>query len=548
MKDSVAGAIVIIVYAVLVGFAIEASIDRELDQVRGMRVAVQARAAVSKDERPDGPLTIVRGTESEKYYFLNKKSYLVHTASTSREGTVLTAENSFDKGRADRHAQVTTKKRAIRTKLEDGRWRATVPDSDRSAELILDPPPVPKPSAYRITGVAALIGIVLMLGLTWKVRAGIAAPVATMVSVVVLTYLIDAHIGAASSLATGYLSKAGAATFVAISPIACRAWAIGLGVLAIAAAALAASERGALALAAAKRDRHAWYAMSPALLGMGVLVGIPFVFGVGLSLFRHRHGSYTFIGLDNFIGILTSPGRGFLEPRSLSYSLAITVLWTALNVLLHVGIGLLLAMLLQNRAPRWSKLYRMILIVPWAVPAYLTALIWRSMFDPDVGVINQVLGLQGMSWMHDVKTAFLANLVTNVWLGFPFMMVVALGALTSIPKSLYEAAEVDGASWWQQFVRITLPLLRPAMLPAVILGSIWTFNKFEVIYLVSEGKPDGATDILVTEAYRWAFERGLAQGGAYGYAAAYSVLIFVVLLVYGWMTSRVSRAAEEALR
>jgi arabinogalactan oligomer/maltooligosaccharide transport system permease protein len=86
------------------------------------------------------------------------------------------------------------------------------------------------------------------------------------------------------------------------------------------------------------------------------------------------------------------------------------------------------------------------------------------------------------------------------------------------------------------------------LLPAVILGSIWTFNKFEVIYLVSEGRPDGATEILVTEAYKWAFERGAAQGGAYGYAAAYSVIIFVVLLLYGWMTSRVSKAAEEALR
>jgi arabinogalactan oligomer/maltooligosaccharide transport system permease protein len=95
---------------------------------------------------------------------------------------------------------------------------------------------------------------------------------------------------------------------------------------------------------------------------------------------------------------------------------------------------------------------------------------------------------------------------------------------------------------------ITIPLLKPALVPAVLLGSIWTFNKFEVIYLVSEGKPDGATDILVTESYRWAFERGLAQGGAYGYAAAYSVIIFVVLLLYAWMTSRVTRAAEEALR
>jgi arabinogalactan oligomer / maltooligosaccharide transport system permease protein len=230
------------------------------------------------------------------------------------------------------------------------------------------------------------------------------------------------------------------------------------------------------------------------------------------------------------------------------YALFMNVLWTVSNVSFHVGIGLVLALLLQKHAEKASKLYRVLLILPWAVPAYLTALIWKSMFDPDVGAINRLLGLEGMSWMHNTVTAFLANLATNVWLGFSFMMVVCLGALTSIPKDLYEAADVDGATGVQQFFRITLPLLKPALLPSVILGSIWTFNRFEIIYLVSEGRPDGATDILVTEAYRWAFERGLAQGGAYGYAAAYSVMIFVVLLVYGWMTSRVARAAEEALR
>jgi arabinogalactan oligomer/maltooligosaccharide transport system permease protein len=265
---------------------------------------------------------------------------------------------------------------------------------------------------------------------------------------------------------------------------------------------------------------------------------------MGLAFFRHVHGEFSFVGLQNFNQILQG-GEG---PHSIFYTLLVTVIWTLLNVTLHLGIGLGLALLLHRHSSGWNRIYRVILIIPWAVPAYLTALIWRSMFDADVGVINRMLGLEGMSWMHDTFTAFVANLVTNVWLGFPFMMVVCLGALTSIPKDLYDAADVDGANSWQAFTQITLPLLKPALLPAIILGSIWTFNKFEVIYLVSEGRPDGGTDILVTEAYRWAFERGLAQGGAYGKAAACSVLIFVVLLLYGWMTTRVSRSAEEALR
>jgi arabinogalactan oligomer/maltooligosaccharide transport system permease protein len=118
------------------------------------------------------------------------------------------------------------------------------------------------------------------------------------------------------------------------------------------------------------------------------------------------------------------------------------------------------------------------------------------------------------------------------------MMVVCLGALQSIPREVYEAAAVDGAGRTARFLRITLPLLRPALFPAVVIGSIWTFNQFNIIYLVSEGKPNGQTDILITEAYRWAFERG----ERYGLAAAYGLLIFVVLLGLCVLASRQSRA------
>jgi arabinogalactan oligomer/maltooligosaccharide transport system permease protein len=282
--------------------------------------------------------------------------------------------------------------------------------------------------------------------------------------------------------------------------------------------------------------------------GLLVLVGVPFLFGVALSLFHHENGRFSFVGLANFSDILSSAGSEGLKPGTLPYGLLMTVAWTFANVSLHLGFGLFFALMLRRVSTGAARIYRVLLIIPWAVPSYLTALIFRSMFDPDTGAINRLLGLNGFSWMHQTGTAFLANLITNVWLGVPFMMVVCLGALTSIPEDIYEAAEVDGASRARQFWRLTLPLLRPALLPSVILGSIWTFNKFEIIYLVSEGRPDGATDILVTESYRWAFERGLAQGGAYGYAAAYSVVIFGVLLLYSWMTSRVAKAAEDALR
>jgi len=226
------------------------------------------------------------------------------------------------------------------------------------------------------------------------------------------------------------------------------------------------------------------------------------------------------------------------------FTLVVTLMWTAANVILHVVIGLGLALLLRDPWMRMKGVYRVLLIIPWAVPNYITALIWRGMFDTEFGAINALLGFLGLtpvSWFSQFATSFAANLATNTWLGFPFMMVVTLGALQAIPRDLEEAAEVDGAGAWTRFRHITLPLLKPALMPAVILGSVWTFNMFNVIYLVSAGEPDGGTEILISEAYKWAFTRQ-AQ---YGYAAAYAVLVFGVLILYSKLTSRLTGADIE---
>ncbi|MDP1821925.1 MAG: extracellular solute-binding protein [Archangium sp.] len=279
--------------------------------------------------------------------------------------------------------------------------------------------------------------------------------------------------------------------------------------------------------------------VAPAATGLFVLVVIPFVIGLSLSLFHHDAGDYTFVGFANFSDILTSKGYRITEPLSFYFTLVVTLLWTLANVVLHVSIGLFLAILLKEPLLKLRGVYRVLLIVPWAVPNYITALMWKGMFHQQFGAINAILGhlgIEPVSWFTQWSTSFAANVITNTWLGFPFMMVVSLGALQSIPTDLYEAAEVDGASKWTQFRRITLPLLKPALLPAIILGSVWTFNMFNIIYLVSGGEPGGGTDILVSEAFRWAFQRN----EQYGFAAAYSVLIFCVLFAWSQVTKRLS--------
>ncbi len=281
---------------------------------------------------------------------------------------------------------------------------------------------------------------------------------------------------------------------------------------------------------------YAYAYLGPAALSMLILVVVPFVVGAAVSLFSHRDGAFTFVGLANFADIVLARDWPLSSPLSFYYTLLVTVGWTAANVLLHVAFGVALAMLLREPWLKLRGVYRALLILPWAVPNYITALIWKGMFHRQFGAINgllEALGLEAVSWFGRFSTAFSANLITNTWLGFPFMMVVTLGALQAIPRDLEQAAELDGATRLQRFRHITLPLLAPALLPAVVLGSVWTFNMFNIIYLVSGGEPDGSTEILISEAYRWAFTRG----HRYGYAAAYAVLIFFVLL--GW--SRATR-------
>lgn len=307
--------------------------------------------------------------------------------------------------------------------------------------------------------------------------------------------------------------------------------------------------------AALVEHRFAYAYTLPAMLGMLFLAVFPFLYSVVLSftnanIYNTDQSVFeTWVGLDNFVDILTDfdvaqrTSEGVVwNYQNFYWTLGFTVVWTISNVTVGVTLGLLLALALNTRGLALRPFYRVVLILPWALPTYITALVFRGMFHKQFGVINQILqifGAEPLAWFDSPLTSFLAVLTTNGWLSFPFMMVVSLGALQSIPADLYEAARVDGATSWQQFRAITLPSLRPALVPAIILSVIWTFNQFIVIYLVSAGEPGRATEILVTQSYKIAFEQY-----RYGYAAAYAMVIFVILLGYGTWQNRVTKATE----
>jgi arabinogalactan oligomer/maltooligosaccharide transport system permease protein len=244
-----------------------------------------------------------------------------------------------------------------------------------------------------------------------------------------------------------------------------------------------------------------------------------------------------FIGLENYTRVLSG------ELGEFWHQLLITVIWTVSCVVFHYGIGLGLAVLL-NRPMKLRGLYRVLLVLPWAVPSFVSAFTWRYMFNEKFGLINGLLaklGIDPVAWFENTWTSLLTAVIANIWLGVPFMMVALLGGLQTIPAELHEAATIDGASAWQRFTNVTLPGLRSVSMTVILLGTIWTFNMFAVIYLITAGQPAGSTEILVTGAYRAAFQ-GVRN---YSLAATYGVLILSILLVFSVFYRRALRKQGE---
>jgi len=264
----------------------------------------------------------------------------------------------------------------------------------------------------------------------------------------------------------------------------------------------------------------------PALVVLVIALVYPLVYNVILSfsdanIYHIRNWKIT--GLQQYALVFAEPEFWVVFSK--------TILWTAVSTFLQVAIGVSLAIVLHQQFIHGKSAWRMLLLLPWAMPQYITALTWRGMFHGEDGAVNAFLGrtfgLPPIEWLNSPFEAFAAATFVNVWMGFPFMMVVALVGLRSIPQGLYETAQLDGASAWTQFTRLTAPLLRPVMLPATTLGIIWNFNNLNVIWLFSNGgEPGDSTHILASYVYKTAFTYY-----RFGWSAALSVVIFVILFL-----------------
>ncbi|WP_052343926.1 carbohydrate ABC transporter permease [Kallotenue papyrolyticum] len=285
----------------------------------------------------------------------------------------------------------------------------------------------------------------------------------------------------------------------------------------------------------------------PALLALLLVNVFPIVYTLYISLTnrngpaRFAEGRYQLTGFQNYVRLLSQSDFYLVLGRTIFYAI--------ICVTLFFIVGLTFALILNNPAIKGRSIWRTLLILPWAVPYWITALIWKFLFHGQYGPINQFLRMIGINppdWLLDSTTAFVAIIIVNVWLSFPFFMLILLGGLQSISPELYEAAELDGAGWWSRLLRITLPLLRPVAIPAIILSLMTTLKMFETVYLMTGGGPvtrlgqPGATELLLV----WAYNQGFQGLQRFGLVGAFSIVVFLILALMTLIYTRITRATR----
>lgn len=250
------------------------------------------------------------------------------------------------------------------------------------------------------------------------------------------------------------------------------------------------------------------------------------------------------VGFQNFTRVLTNDTIRASFVRIIIWNFVFAIV----TVVITFSLGLLVALALNNPLVKGKKVYRSLIILPYAMPAVAMYLVWREMFNTDFGLINRMLGTN-INWFGGTATSMIAILLVQLWMGYNYMFLVITGALQSIPADLTEAAGVDGAKPFYAFRTITFPLLLVSLAPLLISTFAFNFNNFAAIFLVSKGGPfspenpgAGATDILITYTYRLAFGGG---GADYGFAAAISVFIFMIVAVVSIVGFKRTRALEE---
>ena len=281
--------------------------------------------------------------------------------------------------------------------------------------------------------------------------------------------------------------------------------------------------------------------VSPTLLLLGLILFMPVLIGVYYSLIHfvvYEPSNRGFAGLENY-------AKAFGDPV-FWLSLRNTVIWTFSSLLFQIVFGLGLALLLVTPFPG-QRLYQALVFLPWAVPAFLSGLTWSWLFNPVIGPLPhwaQALGLlsNADNILADPNIALLGPILANIWFGIPFFAITLLATLTAIPREMYEAANMDGGSTWQQFRFVTLPYLAPTLVITALLRTVWIANFSDLIWVMTKGGPADTTQITSSFIFSLATDKL-----DYGYAAAVSVTLLMLLVMYAVLMLRLRARFERAL-
>lgn len=275
------------------------------------------------------------------------------------------------------------------------------------------------------------------------------------------------------------------------------------------------------------KDYPGFLFILPAVLMLTLVLLVPIVQAIYLSFQDATMGASRFVGLANFANLLTQP--------TFWGAFGNTVVFTTVSVVAEAVLGLATA-LLVNEPIRGRSLIRVALLVPWVVAPVIVGVTWKWILEPLYGILNYYLQQlhiidEAVTWLANVNLAMPAVLVANIWHGFPFMMVMLLAGLQSIPEEEYEAATIDGASAWQRFLNVTIPHLRYIAMIGITLTTIWEFRAFDIVQVMTMGGPAGGTELLSTLIYREMFAN-LRYGAAAAVGTAMFVITTLLSLIY----------------
>lgn len=279
-----------------------------------------------------------------------------------------------------------------------------------------------------------------------------------------------------------------------------------------------------------RKHLKSWLYSMPFLLVVGLIIVLPLIYTVYISFTNmsiYHWNDFKFIGVENYIKAIFAFDAGFPP------ALIRTILWTVVNMFLQIAIGFLIALGLNAKGLKLKRVYKTFLIVPWAMPAYVSILLWRmGIFNTEFGLFNQILKSLNATPINFLSTnlaAFLSCVLVNLWLGVPYMFTMMDGAMQSIDQSVYESAELDGAGFWVKHLKITLPLIMPILSPVIIMATFTAFKQFDIVYLMTmqTGSKTGADiNTVITYVYEKAFITS-----NYGYSSAVAFLVFLIIMV-----------------